>query len=121
MSELMQQMITDVHNEHATRLAHIEAAAGLIEEAETLAATLRSHGVTGARAAGYVTTGKALAYVHAVDATGDELRQALADAGLRIALIKRHNTFCDISLRGLDCWVAIDADAVDNLADCKAA
>lgn len=111
MSELMQQMIDCEIENHAKALAAIEARAGLIEEAETLAATLRSSGVTSAHATGFVNppvfSGGA-AHVHlTVDVlsdSGEAIAQALRDADLRIRIVERHTGggYCSLHLEGLD-------------------
>lgn len=103
MSSLAQKMISDVHAETTAKLAAIEAGAGKIEEAETLAATLRSFGISNAKARGFAGSTGAWCWVTAYDTQPDALRQALADADLRIARIERDGKpTSDIFLDGLD-------------------
>lgn len=121
MSELMQRIIDEANANHAAVLESIEASGGLIEEAETLAATLRSHGIHDARATGFTTCKKVHAYVQAIHATGLALRQALADAGLRVMMFERSDQFCELHLHGLDCRINVDAAAVPALYEQEAA
>lgn len=115
MSSLAQKMIDDVNAETTAKLAAIEAGAGKIEEAETLAATLRSFGISAAKARGFAGSTGAWCWVTAYGTQPDALRQALADADLRIARIEHDGkTASDIFLDGLD-------TPINTLADVGAA
>lgn len=111
MSALMQSIIVQLNTEHAASLARIEASAGRFDEAETLAATLRSHGIKAA-CTGFANPRTVNAYVQALHNDGAALRQALADADLQIAYIERREEFADVHLRGLECTISIDASAI---------
>ena len=104
MSSLAQKMIDDVNAETTAKLAAIEAGAGKIEEAETLAATLRSFGIATAKAKGFTGSMGVLCWVRVFpDTTSAALRQALADADLRISrIVPDGENYCDIFLDGLD-------------------
>lgn len=115
MSPLALKMISDVHAETTAKLAAIEAANSKIEEAETLAATLRSFGIITAKARGFAGSTGAWCWVTAYGTQPDALRQALADADLRIARIEHDGkTASDIFLDGLD-------TPINTLADVGAA
>lgn len=123
MSELATQLIQAANDEHTAALAAIEAGIGQIEEAEALAATLRSFGVTTARAVGFVGSGKYLAtanvktWAQALNTSGDALIQALRDADLQVSHInlKDGDSHGDshgyIHLEGLECRLRADAAA----------
>jgi hypothetical protein len=120
VSELATQLIQAAHDEHAAALAAIEAGIGQIEEAEALAATLRSFGVTTVRAVGFVGSGKYLAtdanvktWAQALNTSGDALIQALRDADLQVSHInlKDGDSHGYIHLEGLECRLCADAAA----------
>lgn len=126
MSELMQQMIDREIENHAKALAAIEARAGLIQEAETLAATLRSGGVASACAMGYVTPpflsggdASVHVYVDALADPGEAIAQALRDADLRIRIVEQHpgGGYCSLNLEGLDTRLDIPSKAWPALFD----
>lgn len=104
MSSLAQKMIDDVNAETTAKLAAIEAGAGKIEEAETLAATLRSFGIATAKAHGFAgSTGAMCRVLVFPDTSVAALRQALSDADLRISrIVPDGENYCDIFLDGLD-------------------
>lgn len=112
MSSLAQKMIADVNAETTARLAAIEAAAGRIEEAETLAATLRSYGITTAKAKGFTGSTGVMCWVLVFpDTQADALRQALADADLRIKRIEPDGNYnADIFLDGLDIAISTSTE-----------
>lgn len=112
MTSLAQKMIDDVNAETTAKLAAIEAGAGKIEEAETLAATLRSFGITTAKANGFTGSMGVLCWVLVFpDTTSAALRQALADADLRIKRIEPDGElYCNIFLDGLDVAINTWAD-----------
>lgn len=125
MSELARKLIQDVNDEQAAALAAIEAGIGQIEEAEALAATLRSFGVPEARASGYVSSGKYTAkggyvsgWVQALFTSADVLIQALRDADLQVSHIniKGSDAVGHIHLRGLECTLCADAAACTAVA-----
>lgn len=120
MSELATQLIQAANDEHTAALAAIEAGIGKIEEAEALAATLRSFGVTTVRAVGFVGSGKYLAtdanvkaWAQAFNTSGDALIQALRDADLQVSHInlKDGDSHGYIHLEGLECRLCADAAA----------
>lgn len=112
MSSLAQKMIDDVNAETTAKLAAIEAGAGKIEEAETLAATLRSFGIATAKAHGFAgSTGAMCRVLVFPDTSVAALRQALSDADLRIARIAPDGGYnADIFLDGLDTAISTSAD-----------
>jgi len=111
MSPFALKMISDVNAETTAKLAAIEAGAGKIEEAETLAATLRSFGISTAKARGFAGSTRVWCWVTAYDTQPDALRQALSDADLRIARIEHDGkTASDIFLDGLDTPINTWAD-----------
>lgn len=108
MSELARKLIADAQADLASRLQAIEANAGLIEEAETLAATLRHHGIVGARAGGVTFAAwlnrpaKCAAFVTIDQIPATELLSVLASAELRIADITPEEISGKLRLDGLD-------------------
>lgn len=99
MSMLTQSLIQTLNNEHAAKLAAVEESLGYIEEAEALAATLRHHGITEAKAIGFVlgngspgNKAEVRVYVSASITATDALTQALAAADLRISHISMGET-----------------------------
>lgn len=116
MSSLAQKMISDVQAETTAKLAAIEASVGKIEEAETLAATLRSFGIAGARALGFSGSTGVLCWVTLPhDITGTALCQALADADLKINRIEPDGPNCDIFFDGLDVAISARGDIANGL------
>ena len=93
MSDLARRLIAEAQADCASRLGAIEAHAGRIEEAEALAATLRSHGIAEAQAQGMTFAAwldrpaRTDTWVTLATTGGEELDIALRDAGLRIAAI----------------------------------
>lgn len=112
MSPLALKMISDVHAETNAKLAAIEAGAGRIEEAETLAATLRSFGITTAKAQGFAGSTGAMCWVLVFpDTQSSALRQALTDADLRISRIELDGSYnADIHLDGLEATISTSAE-----------
>lgn len=107
---LAQKLIDDLNAECAERLAAIEAAAGRIEEAETLASTLRHHGID-ALTHGFTSHRIGLTvWVQAFPNSPAALRQALADADLRIEVIGRGEHHREIRLQGLDTELTVTAE-----------
>lgn len=108
MSELANRLINEAQADLASRLQAIEAHAGLVEEAEALAATLRHHGVTSARAGGVTFAAwlnrpaKCAAYVTIDQIPATELLSVLASAELRIADITPDEISGRLRLDGLD-------------------
>lgn len=125
MSPLTQSLIQTINTEHAAQLAAVEESLTRIEEAETLAATLRHHGVTEARAFGFAVGGDGIfsqARIHLnVSAAGcppDILTQALRAAELRVSHIQhRHSDGHDyLHLVGIDCPICAKAAACADAA-----
>ncbi len=121
MSELARRLIADEHTRHAGALTAIEQAGGLIAEAETIAATLRSHGIKDARANGFVGAGmpsKVYLYVMAgLDVSPEALLQALRDADLPIGWLDiGSESFSDIHLHGLDVAICVERDVALAIA-----
>lgn len=117
---LAQQMIDAVNAKAAQQLAGIEEYMGQIEEAEALAATLRSFGLPDARASGfprYGNTPGVVTYVMALRSTAEAITQALADADLRLDhfMATPDGGYTDIHLAGLDTYLTIDVEAGQQL------
>lgn len=111
---LAQQMIDAVNTKATQQLAAIEEHMGQIEEAETLAATLRSFGLPDARAGGFPRYGSmpgVVTYVLALHSTTEAITQALTDADLRLDLFMAtpDGEYTDIHLAGLDTYLITGA------------
>jgi hypothetical protein len=116
MSELASALITEAHAEYTSRLQAIEAHAGLIEEAEALAATLRCHGLS-AQASGITfaslvgTPARVYAWVSARGCTLAELQIALLDADLRVGnIITDSDHTGRLCIDGLQTQIYVDPD-----------
>jgi hypothetical protein len=117
---LAQQMIDAVNAKATQQLAAIEDHLGQIEEAETLAATLRSYGLSAARAHGFPRSGSipgVITYVAVLHDTTEAITQALADADLRLAhfMATPDGEYTDIHLAGLDTYLVTDAEVGQEL------
>lgn len=115
---LAQRMISDVHAEGTAKLAAIEAGTGKIEEAETLAATLRNFGIPGAKASGFTGSAGVICWVFVpFEVTVDALFQALTDADLSIKCVEVNgHDYCDIHLDGLDTLITGNSDTATEVA-----
>jgi hypothetical protein len=106
MSELASSLIAEAEADLASRLQIIEAHVGLIEEAETLAATLRHQGAD-AYAHGYTSPAyfnrpaKCSIWVTVDVGDADALLTALGAAELRIADIQTEEYQSKLILEGL--------------------
>ena len=117
---LAQQMIDAVNTKATQQLAAIEEHMGQIEEAETLAATLRSFGLPDARAAGfprYGLTSGVVTYVLALHSNGEAITQALTDANLQLDyfMATPDGEYTDIHLAGLDTYLITAAEVGQEL------
>lgn len=111
---LEQTLIATAERECGARLAAIEQAAGLIAEAETLAATLRHHGIADAKAVGFSSawitppSASVRCWVNTISADAQSLLQALRDADLRIGgLTPLDITQTAIAIEGLTVKVRV--------------
>lgn len=120
MSELARTLIADAQADCDTRLAAIEAATGLIEEAETLAATLRHHGID-CKAYGYSSPRwfndpeKCVTWVKAHFADGPQILAALGAADLRIGSFTPSEHSGIINLCGIATPLHVPKTTVDEL------
>lgn len=117
---LAQQMIDAVNAKATQQLAAIEECMGQIEEAETLAATLRSFGLRNATAAGFPSIGRVarvITYVHVLNDTTEAITQALTDADLRLDhfMATPDGEYTDIHLAGLDTYLITAAEVGQEL------
>lgn len=107
MSELATRLIAEAQADCASRLEAIEAHAGRIEEAEALAATLRSKGLD-VTAYGYSSPAwfkgpaKLITWVSSQSADAEALLIALRDAELVISDITNDNGTAYLHLQGLE-------------------
>lgn len=112
MSELARRLIAEAQADCTSRLEAIEAQAGLIEETESLAATLRSKGLN-VSAYGYTSPAwindpyKVSAWVSAASVDTDALLIALRDAELVIRDIAVESGMSWLHLQGLDARLLI--------------
>lgn len=116
MSELARRLIAEALADRRSRMEAIEAYAGLIEEAETLAATLRSKGLEVAahgytRAAWFRDPATLTAWVSAHRVEADALLIALRDAELVISDITVESGTAWLCLNGLDTRLQISDTA----------
>jgi hypothetical protein len=114
MSELARRLIAEAEADLASRLQAIEAHTALIEEAETLAATLRHHGIAtrcnGSTFAGWVgQPAKCRAWAH-IDGsvTPDALLTAFGAAELRVAAIEPGDYLGTLRIEGIAAPVHIE-------------
>ena len=117
---LAQQMIDAVNAKATQQLAAIEEYMGQIEEAEALAATLRSFGLSDARAGGFPRYGSmpgVVTYVMALHSTAEAITQALTDADLRLDhfMATPDGGYTDIHLAGLDTYLTIGVEVGQQL------
>lgn len=117
---LAQQMIDAVNTQATQQLAAIEAHMGQIEEAETLAATLRSFGLPDACAEGFSRSGHisgVVTFVLVLHSTTEAISQALIDADLRLDHFKAtpDGDYTDIHLVGLDTYLLTAAEVGQEL------
>ena len=127
---LKQKLTDDLQGEMSMRLHAIHDHAGLLEEADALAATLRSHGVKAA-AAGWTMRGissigspaSVSAHVVVMSNSAEEIHKALQDADLQIAAITDVDGFASASvvLKNLSVSMAVAAATARQLAELLAA
>ena len=118
---LEQTLIAEAERECGARLAAIEEAAGLIAEAETLAATLRHHGIADAKAIGFSNAGTNVTafvrcWVSIAAADAQSFAHALADADLHVAsLMLAANDQVELRIEGLTATVLVPHPVGDHL------
>ena len=122
MSELARRLIDAAQADCASRLAAIEAHAALIEEAETLAATLRSHGIADATAHGLTCAGfwnrpgRLETWVTVSGCDVLALQWALRDACLRVVGVRIGDAAGELQVDGIDCGLAVPTDVARHFA-----
>lgn len=120
---LEQTLIAEAERECGARLAAIEQAAGLIAEAETLAATLRHHGIADAKAIGFSNAGTNVTafvrcWVSIAAADAQSFAHALADADLHVAMAVGNaaaNDQVELRIEGLTATVLVPHPVGDHL------
>lgn len=120
MSELARQLIAEAQADLASRLEAIEAATGLIEEAETLAATLRHHGIEARSygnsfAAYWQTLPRCVAGVSIGDPDANTLRIALQAADLKIHRVDIGQHLGTLHLEGLNAEISLGKELACEL------